>query len=152
MSKNTPVDSLQKFRMMMNNSLSKLSDASTIKTGIDEIKQIMRVQITNTDRMNLLILAITEFNATTKLLQKKEAFKLFGVAGETFKETIIPFIPKIITISIKKLENAHLHEAISDSMGVMCHFAIKSKEEVPQQVECLIQILDPIFKSLPGLK
>jgi hypothetical protein len=152
MSKNTPVDSLQKFRMMLNNSLAKLSDASTIKTGIEEIKQIMRVQIINADRMNLFITAITEFNPSTKLLQKKESFKLFGVAGEIFQETINPFVPKILTIATKKLENTHLHEAISDAIGVMCHYAIKSKELVSQQVECLIQILEPIFKSLSTLK
>lgn len=100
-------------------SLSKLNDPQTIKTAQDEVKELMTEHITNTDRMNAFITMAAEVNEHQKPNQKKEMIKLYGMAAEIFEESLIPFMPKILTYLQRKLKDndALLHVAISDSLG-----------------------------------
>jgi hypothetical protein len=56
----------------------------------------MSVHITNTERMLSFLQCISEFNEHMKLTQKKEMVKMYGVAGEIFEESLIPFLPKVM--------------------------------------------------------
>jgi len=77
--------------------LSKLGESHTYKTAIEEIKELMTEHITNTDRMNAFLLALSEHNEHMKPNHKKEMVKLYGSAAEIFEEALIPFLPKILT-------------------------------------------------------
>ena len=130
-------NTLHKLKILLNAALCKLSENTTLRNGIEKIRLIIKSNITNDDRMNTFITSISEFHECTNLLQRKESLKLFGMAGEIFEDTMIPFIPKILTLCTKRLDNTQLHLAISDSIGVMCHFIMKSKENVDHQMEFL---------------
>jgi hypothetical protein len=91
-----PVESMPDFRRKLLAGLSKFSDNHTLKQGIDEIRRVMAVDITDSDRMNCFLQAISEQNEHWKAQQKKEYIKLFGVSAEIFEESLIPFLPKIL--------------------------------------------------------
>jgi hypothetical protein len=57
----------------------------------------MTEHITNTDRMNAFLFMISETNEHTKINHKKELLKLYGQAAEVFEESLLPFLPKILT-------------------------------------------------------
>lgn len=94
-------------------SLSKFSDSHTQQTAWDEVKELMTEHIVNTERMNTFLYLISEQNQHMKISQKKEYVKLYGLAGEIFEETLLPFIPKIMGYIQKKLKDnaVQLHEA-----------------------------------------
>lgn len=72
-----------------------------------------------------------------KVSQKKEYIKLFGLAGEIFEETLLPFIPKVLNYIQKKLKESdhHLHIPISDSIGIIVHHVLKSVESFDECLE-----------------
>lgn len=51
------------------------------------------------------------------ITQKKDVLKLFGIMGEVLGESLVPFIPKLLSICHKKFEDPQLHIATSDSIG-----------------------------------
>lgn len=69
-------------------SLSKFSDPHTSKIAHDEIRELMTEHITNTDRMNVFLLSISETNELMKVSQKKELIKLYAEAAEIFEEAL----------------------------------------------------------------
>ena len=58
----------------------------------------------NTERMNTFLYTISEQNQHMKASQKKEYVKLYGLSGEIFEETLMPFIPKIMGYLQKKIK------------------------------------------------
>ena len=69
-------------------SLSKFSDPHTSKIAHDEIRELMTEHITNTDRMNVFLLSISETTELMKVSQKKELIKLYTEAAEIFEEAL----------------------------------------------------------------
>ena len=69
-------------------SISKFSDPHTSKIAHDEIRELMTEHITNTDRMNVFLLSISETNELMKVSQKKELIKLYAEAAEIFEEAL----------------------------------------------------------------
>lgn len=69
-------------------SLSKFSDPHTSKIAHDEIRELMTEHITNTDRMNVFLLSISETTELMKVSQKKELIKLYAEAAEIFEEAL----------------------------------------------------------------
>lgn len=61
-----PHESLFEYRKALLSILSKFSDSHTLKTGIDEIKRFMTTEITDNDRMNCFLSAISEHNEHMK--------------------------------------------------------------------------------------
>ena len=138
------ITGLQKFREKLFNGLSKLSDSSTTHTGTELVKEIMRTHITNTDRMNLFITMISDFNLHMKITTKREYIKLFGIAGEIFEESFIPFVPKILHLLVKKVIDPQIHVAVSDALGVLIHHTLKnldSEEDKHSQLSFIISLL-----------
>ena len=69
-------------------SISKFSDPHTSKIAHDEIRELMTEHITNTDRMNVFLLSISETTELMKVSQKKELIKLYAEAAEIFEEAL----------------------------------------------------------------
>jgi hypothetical protein len=84
--------------------LSKFADNHTLKTGIEEMKKFMMNDITDTERMNVFLNALFDHNEHMKPQQKKEYIKVYGVAAEIFEESLIPFLPKILSNLSKKIK------------------------------------------------
>jgi hypothetical protein len=79
----------------------------------------MMNDITDTDRMNAFLNSLADHNEHMKPQQKKEYIKLYGLAGEIFEDSLIPFIPKILSNLSKKIkeETTQMHSAVSDTLG-----------------------------------
>lgn len=90
-----------------------------MKTGIEEIKRFMSLEITDNDRMTCFLNSISDHNEHMKPQQKKEQIKIYGLAAEIFEESLIPFIPKILLTLNKKLKEGttQIHDAVSDALG-----------------------------------
>ena len=62
----------------------------------EELKQLMKVQITDNDRMIMFLSSLTNTNDHMNAPQIKEQIKQLGVAAEIFEEALVPFIPKVL--------------------------------------------------------
>ena len=82
-------ESLFEYRQKLLSILNKFFDAHTLKTGIEEIKRFMMNDITDTDKMNAFLNALSDHNEHMKTQQKKEYIKIYGVAAEIFEESLI---------------------------------------------------------------
>jgi hypothetical protein len=59
---------------------------------LEEVKELMSEHITNTDRMNVFLLTLSESNEYTKISHKKELIKIYSLASEIFEEALVPFL------------------------------------------------------------
>ena len=78
-------------------SLSKFGEPHTMRIAHDEVRELMTEHITNTDRMNAFLFALSESNEHMKVQHKKELIKIYGEAAEIFEEALLPFLPKILS-------------------------------------------------------
>eukprot|EP00347_Sterkiella_histriomuscorum_P016463 403353082 len=139
-----PAESLFEFRKNLLSILSKFSDTHTTKQGMTEMRQFMTQDITDNDRMNCFLSAISDQNEHMKPQQKKEQIKIFGLAAEIFEDALLPFMPKILTSLQKKLKEGttQIHEAVSDALGQLVFYIINKVEEYDEKRE----LLDNFFK------
>ena len=77
-------------------SLSKFGESHTIKIAHDEVRELMTEHVTNTDRMNAFLFALSESNEHMKLSHKKELIRIYAEAAEIFEEALLPFLSKIL--------------------------------------------------------
>jgi len=141
----TSVETTKQFRQLIVNSLGKMKDAHTAQVAFEELKELMRIHVNNTERMNTLLSIFAEQNEHMGLIQRKEGMKLFGVMGEVFESSLFPFIPKIIAICQKRVEDPQLHTSVSDSLGIMTHHIFKQadpSEKIKQLSVIVEQFLD----------
>eukprot|EP00826_Nyctotherus_ovalis_P009629 TRINITY_DN12547_c0_g1_i2.p1 TRINITY_DN12547_c0_g1~~TRINITY_DN12547_c0_g1_i2.p1 ORF type:complete len:542 (-),score=180.89 TRINITY_DN12547_c0_g1_i2:653-2278(-) len=141
----TPVETTKQFRQLIANSLSKMKDAHTAQIAFEELRELMRIHVNSTERMNALLSIFAEQNEHMGLIQRKEGMKLFGVMGEVFESSLFPFIPKVINICQKRVEDPQLHTSVSDSLGIMIHHVFKqaeASEKVKQLSSIVGQLLD----------
>mmetsp|Transcript_42873 Transcript_42873/g.41205 ORF Transcript_42873/g.41205 Transcript_42873/m.41205 type:complete len:121 (+) Transcript_42873:4-366(+) len=96
---------INEFKNTVYQTLAKFGDNSTLKYAMEEVKEIMSEQITDSERMNVFIAFISDINDQMKQSQKKEQIKLFGLLGEYFGEKVIPFLPKILQFYQKKFKD-----------------------------------------------
>lgn len=145
------INTNQEFRQCLLQSLSKFADSHTQQTAWDEVRELMTEHIINTDRMTTFLYLISEQNQHMKVSQKKEYVKLYGLAGEIFEETLLPFIPKIMGYLQKRLKDNdhHLHDACAESIGTIVHHVLKSVEDFEEVVNNFENvILKAIFTCL----
>lgn len=86
----------------------------------DELKKLMRIEITDNDRMIIFLNSLSDINEHMNVNQMKEQLKQFGVAAEIFEEALVPFVPKIMTNFAKRIKeegSARLHVSISEAVG-----------------------------------
>jgi hypothetical protein len=100
--------------------------------------------------MNTFLYLISEQNQHMKSSQIKEYVKLYGLAGEIFEETLLPFIPKIMGYLQKKLKDSehHLQESISDAIGTIVHHVLKNIEDFDECFENFNSVLKVVFINL----
>ena len=81
----------------------------------------MTEYITNSERLNVFIYHITEFNDSMKAFQKKELIKLLGIAADKLQIKMVPFLPKILIFYQKRIKDLDqgLHAALADTTGLL---------------------------------
>lgn len=121
------IDTMHQFRTFLLQSLAKFNNTHTLKTGTEEIRELMMEHITNPDRMNVFLQCLNEEN-DMKNTQRKEYIKLYALAAEIFEESLIPFIPKILSQISKWLKDAssEIQQAYADSLGSIVHFVVSN--------------------------
>ena len=137
----------QELLQVIKSALIKLNTPSTIPNGVSELKEIMKLHITNNSRMNTLITAFAEPNERMNLTQKKEAARVYGIMGEVFTKSLIPYFGKIINSLKPRWNDYALHIALSDSFGVMIHHVFKKFKDQIDPFKALIQNLIEIVKE-----
>ena len=118
-----------KCRQCLLSALSKFNNNYTISTAIEELKELMVEHITNTDRMNTFLYHIAEQTDHLKQTQKKEYIKIYGIASEIFEESLIPFLPKVLSQIQQKLKEndaPEIHNAYAESIGMVLHNVLKN--------------------------
>jgi len=55
--------------------------------------------------MNTFLSTISETNEYMKSNQKKEYIKLYGEAATVFEDSLLPFLPKVLGLIMKKLKD-----------------------------------------------
>jgi len=140
----THIDTTHDLLQAINSGLSKLSSPPTITSGLRELKEIMQMHITNSVKMNTLITILSEQNEHMTLYHKKEITKVYGLMGEVFTESLIPFFGKLISSFKTRWEDTSLHVALSDSFGVMIHHIFNKTEEIEAfrgLIESLLEVI-----------
>jgi len=138
--------SAAEFKTQLHQALAKLADNSTLKTGQDEVRDLMIDHITDSERMGTFIHMISEFNELMKPNQKKEHMRLMSQIAEIFGENAIPFMPKILQFYQKKFKEVDpsLHQALAESMGnLIAHMFKKGmdQETIVDQLKILLRKL-----------
>jgi len=80
------------FKKMLLSILGKFNSPQTQQQASDELKNLMKIHITDNERMVSLLSQLGVVNDHMNTNQIKEQFKQFGVAAEIFEEALIPFL------------------------------------------------------------
>ena len=118
--------------------MSKFAANHTVLKGIEELREFMVTEVTENDRMVTLLNSFTDFNVHTKITQQKEQIKLFSLAAEVFEDSLVPYIPKILsTLSkiIKEDATTKLHQTVADTMGLLSLNTVEKLQGRHQQTE-----------------
>eukprot|EP00826_Nyctotherus_ovalis_P031504 TRINITY_DN2518_c0_g2_i9.p1 TRINITY_DN2518_c0_g2~~TRINITY_DN2518_c0_g2_i9.p1 ORF type:complete len:526 (-),score=134.40 TRINITY_DN2518_c0_g2_i9:685-2262(-) len=137
----THIETTHDLLLAINSGLSKLNSPSTIASGLKELKEIMQMHVTNNSRMCTLITVLSEQNEHMTLYHKKEITKVYGLMGEVFTESLIPFFTKIIASFKTRWDDPSLHVALSDSFGVMVHHVFRQREDQSEAFRSLLKSL-----------
>ena len=111
--------------------MSKFAANHTVLKGIEELREFMATEVTENDRMLTLLNSFTDFNVHTKLGQQKEQVKLFALASEVFEDSLVPYIPKILSTLCKLIKEdatTKLHQTIADTMGLLSMNTVEKLE------------------------
>jgi hypothetical protein len=81
---------------------------------------------------------------------KKELIKLYGQAAEIFEESLIPFMPRILTYLQRKLKDGdvNLHVAISESLGLLVHNVLKKVSSLEEMIKEFNPVLKMIISNM----
>lgn len=104
----------------------------------DELKRLMRIEITDNDRMIIFLNSLSDINEHMNVNQMKEQLKQFGVAAEIFEEALVPFVPKIMANFAKRIKeegSARLHVSISEAVGQLVWFILDKVQDPIEQAE-----------------
>lgn len=66
---------------------------------------LMSDHVSNSERMNVVVYHLTEFNDTMKSFQRKELIRLLGNAAEVFDEKMVQFMPKVLAFYGKRIKD-----------------------------------------------
>jgi hypothetical protein len=144
------METIGQFRQVLLMSLSKFADTDTTQTGHAEIRELMTVHITNTERMNCFLSSLAESNEYMKSHQKKEYIRLYGEAASIFEDSLLSFVPKILGFLLKKLKDpdTYLQNAISDSVGMLAHHCLKNLHTKAEKYDGLQDFFKAIYKNM----
>jgi len=112
----------------------------------EEMRDLMTEHITNTDRMNTFLSALSDNRYNLNKNQRKEIIKLYGIASEIFEDSLVTFVHKII-MHLQKLLKENLdfiHYSIASSLGKIVFnitSRIQNSEELLDQTNLILRIL-----------
>ncbi|KAL4480399.1 hypothetical protein ABPG74_020915 [Tetrahymena malaccensis] len=118
----------QAYRQAILQSLSKLNDQHTVKTGLEELKDILTNYATDNDRILIAILAIQESNTGgQKMSTKREFIKLIGLLAQIFEEKLLDYLPRILAILNKKIKecDSSLQGVVSETFGQLIEYSLR---------------------------
>lgn len=84
------------FEQKLRTILDKFSKSHTTEQAHEEIRSLMKNDVSDNDRMMLFLTSLTEFNIHVQTSQKCEQIKVFGVAAEIFEDSLVPYLPKVL--------------------------------------------------------
>lgn len=122
------IETTQSFRQSFLSSLSKLSNSATLKTGIDEIRELLMSHLKDGERLMIVLNSLSEIHQQMqKTSTKKEYIKVYGLIAEIYEDKILEIFPKIILSLNKRLKegDGQLNQAISDTMGQLIEHIFK---------------------------
>lgn len=87
--------------------------------------------------------------------RNKEYIKVYGIAAEIFEDSLIPFLPKVLSQIQQKLkvnDQQEVHNAYAESIGMILHNVLKNIESIEETAELLTTFLKMVFTNLnqPG--
>ena len=105
----------------------------------------MTEHIINQERMNCFLNILSE-QQDMKSTQKKEYIGVYGIAAEIFEESLIPFIPKILSQISKKLKEGQtiVYDAYAEALASVVHHVVNNLED-DEEIESL---MDTIFTMI----
>ena len=124
----TPIETTQSFRQSLLSSLSKLSNNSTLKTGLDEIRELLINHMKDNERLMIVLNSLSEIHQLhQKPSTRKEYIKVYGLIAEIYEDKILEIFPKIIMSLNKRLKEGdnQLNQAISETMGQLIEHIFK---------------------------
>ena len=65
----------------------------------------MMREVTDNDRMSLLLNLLDDFTVHTEISQKATQLRQFGVAAGIFREQLLPYMPKITNQLARQLKD-----------------------------------------------
>ena len=127
-STSSTIETTQAFRQSFLSSLSKLSSNSTLKTGLDEIRELLTNHLKDNERLLIVLNSLSEIHQQhQKPSTRKECIKVYGLIAEIYEDKILEIFPKIITSLNKRLKEGdnQLNQAISETTGLLIEHIFK---------------------------
>ena len=101
----------------------------------------MMEHITNQERMNCFLRTLGQ-----EKNPRKEYVNVYGLAAEIFEESLIPFIPEILSQSTKRLNEgtSNVHQAYADAMGAIVHHVVNNLTDFDE----IDNVMDTVFTMI----
>eukprot|EP01017_Pseudomicrothorax_dubius_P031702 TRINITY_DN4071_c0_g4_i1.p1 TRINITY_DN4071_c0_g4~~TRINITY_DN4071_c0_g4_i1.p1 ORF type:complete len:799 (-),score=182.40 TRINITY_DN4071_c0_g4_i1:122-2470(-) len=93
------------FRQTLLAALSKLNDAATVKTGLDEVATLIQAHVDDTERLGLVIHALGESNEHQRPLARRESFKIFGMLAASRSKDLTNLLPRLLATFVKRVKD-----------------------------------------------
>lgn len=122
------IETTQAFRQSFLCSLSKLSSNSTLKTGLEEIRELLTIHMKDNERLMIVLNSLSEIHQQhQKPSTRKEYIRVFGLIAEIYEDKILEIFPKIVMNLNKRLKEGdnQLNQAISETMGQVIEHVFK---------------------------
>jgi len=122
------IETTQAFRQSFLASLSKLSSTSTLKTGLDEIRELLINHMKDNERLMIVLNSLSEIHQQhQKPSTRKEYIRVYGLIAEIYEDKILEIFPKIVMNLNKRLKEGdnQLNQAISETMGQLIEHVFK---------------------------
>ena len=142
------ISTIKQFKELAASPFRKMKVSHTTQTALKELKEISKSYVTNTDRMNALISVFAEQIEQLPLPQRKDILSFFGIMGEIFEDSLIPFIEEILGFAQRWLEDSVIHLPLSISLGSMMHHVFKSLKSQSEIITELSNISAQLFAAI----
>lgn len=141
------------FKKNLLSVLSKFGGQHTQQQAAEELKRLMKVEITDNDRMLMFLTCLANIDEHMNISQMKEQMKQFGVAAEIFEDALVPFVPKMLNSFQKRIKEEgsnRLHLAMAETLGQMVWNIVDKIPEYEQQIDIFMsQFLEMPFRIIP---
>ena len=115
----------------------------------DNFRNLIENDISNIEKMDLLINLMSEMLQTCKPLLKKEIILSFSLISSVFKDSLLRFAPKITNIIISKLSEPLLHDCVSEALGSLVNniYQEGNKQEMINSLQEIFLLITSTINS-----